>query len=88
MIGPWVGIGVWLSGDSDDLKRGLNAAMLWETPSARMNFSLNSILVRPFAVYRVIPQMNHNQSHRHWEFLFFIQINPQTKSIQKNTGEG
>lgn len=30
--------------------RGLNAAMLWETPSARINCSLSSTLVRPLAV--------------------------------------
>lgn len=55
MMGPWVGIGVWLSGDNDDLSLGLNAAMLCDTPSAKMNFSLNSMLVRPLAVcYRVI----------------------------------
>lgn len=29
--------------------RGRNAAMLWDTPSAKMNCSRNSMLVRPLA---------------------------------------
>lgn len=33
----------------DKEARGLNAAMLCDTPSARMNCSRNSILVRPLA---------------------------------------
>lgn len=36
--------------DPDDTDvRGLNAAMLWDTPSASMNCSRNSMLVRPLA---------------------------------------
>lgn len=50
-MGPWVGIGDPAPGDCDDTDmRGLNAVILCDTPSARMNCSRNSMLVRPLAV--------------------------------------
>ena len=47
---PWCDPGVDI--------RGLNAAMLCDTPSARMNCSRSSILVRPLAGFA------HGQSDR------------------------
>lgn len=50
-MGPCVGIGdPVLFGDCDDSDfLGLKAVMLCDTPSARMNCSRNSMLVRPLA---------------------------------------
>lgn len=52
IIGPCVGIGDPFWGDCPDSEtRGLNAVMLCDTPSARMNCSRNSMLVRPLAMF-------------------------------------
>lgn len=49
-MGPCVGIGD-PAGDWDDTDmRGLKAVILCDTPSARMNCSRNSMLVRPLAI--------------------------------------
>lgn len=53
-MGPWLLIGDEacepVGFDPDDIDdRGLNAAMLCDTPSAKMNCSRNSIFVRPLA---------------------------------------
>ena len=56
MIGPCVGIGelVWFEPvppvEPDIDMRGLNAAIDWDTPSAKMNCSRNSMFVRPLAI--------------------------------------
>lgn len=74
IIGPCVGIGDPFCGDCDDIEtRGLNAVMLCDTPSARMNCSRNSMLVRPLAVIDS-------------EFITIKaarKINPQQKQTQK-----
>lgn len=45
----------WFAGDCPDCDetdmRGLNAAIDWETPSAKINCSRNSIFVRPLAIH-------------------------------------
>lgn len=52
-MGPCVGIGD-PAGDWDDTDmRGLKAVILCDTPSARMNCSRNSMLVRPLALVLV-----------------------------------
>lgn len=55
-IGPCVGIPA--IGDSvveslSTERRGLNAAILCDTPSANINFSRNSMFVRPLAIFYV-----------------------------------
>lgn len=74
IIGPCVGIGDPFWGDCDDIDtRGLNAVMLCETPSAKMNCSRNSMLVRPLADY---PHLITIISAR-------VKINPQQKHTEK-----
>lgn len=53
VIGPWLLIGddacePFCVEPADDI-RGLNAAIDWDTPSANINCSRNSMLVRPLA---------------------------------------
>ena len=43
------GVPDWLETELLGLGLALNGAMLWDTPSARMNCSRNSTLVRPLA---------------------------------------
>lgn len=75
MIGPCVGIGDPVFGDCDDTDmRGLKAVILCDTPSARMNCSRNSMLVRPLAIFddpqqfkaarKIIPQQKHTGNHK------------------------
>lgn len=75
-MGPCVGMGDPFCGDCDEMDtRGLNAVMLCETPSAKMNCSRNSMLVRPLAV--LCPHLSQLKAAR--------KINPQqnNKNIRK-----
>lgn len=51
VIGPCELIGEPLCGDPET--RGLKAAILWDTPSAKINCSLNSMFVRPLAIHSI-----------------------------------
>lgn len=60
-MGPWVGMGepFWLGDCEDSDTRGRNAVILCETPSARMNCSRSSMLVRPLATYTYLHTALH-----------------------------
>lgn len=47
----WAGVPDWLDTELLGLGLDLNGVMLWDTPSARMNCSRNSTLVRPLAIW-------------------------------------
>lgn len=66
MMGPCVGTGdgdPWCDGVLD--MRGLNAAMLCDTPSAKMNCSRSSMLVRPLAD-RSLRRWRRDQGDQEW----------------------
>lgn len=72
VIGPWLLIGddacEPVGFDPDDIDdRGLNAAILCDTPSAKMNCSRNSIFVRPLANVGVAEQWQ-------WWWIFAIWV--------------
>lgn len=81
-MGPCVGIGDPVFGDCDDTDmRGLKAVILCDTPSARMNCSRNSMLVRPFAIFAFafydFPHKSQIKAAR--------KINPQQKHTNKKS---
>lgn len=66
VIGPWLLIGtgdVVFDVSCEDRRRGLNAAICCETPSARMNCSRNSMFVRPLARHGSFFSRNSSRAH-------------------------